>query len=286
MRVVAPLALVLFAFPSCPSAATDARAGTTPFRLMSEGRVVVPVMLNGVGPFPLLLDTGSSHSTISEDLAQVVGASPVARTVVTSPTGNDLRAVVRVDRLDLGPVTARGLLPSIVPRKSIDEHGTIQGIVGQDVLAQHRYTIEFGNRRIVWHGDQAVPSEAHSELGLDFERGRFLVELPQASGILRLVPDSGAGALVLFLPPGRLLSSLGLAPVPGIVELATLTARRDLRQVMVRELRVGRATVRDWPAAIVERPEPDTSEGDGLLPLHVFERVTFDGPGRRLLIFH
>jgi hypothetical protein len=258
----------------------------TPFRLMSQGRVVVPAMLNGVGPFQLLLDTGSSHSAISEDLAQAVGASPVARTVVTSPTGDDLRAVVRVDRLTLGPVTARGLLPSVVPLNRIDEHGTIRGIVGQDVLAAHRYTIEFANRCIVWHRDLAAPSGAHSELRLDFQRGRFLVELPQAKGILRVVPDSGAGGLVLFLQPGRPLSSLGLAPVPGIVELATLTARRDLRQVMVRELRVGRATVRDWPAAIVERPGPDGSEGDGLLPLHVFERVTFDGPGRRLLIFH
>jgi hypothetical protein len=268
-----------------PSAVGDERVDSTPFRMTTQGQVVVGAALNGSGPFPFVLDTGSSHSTISADLARLVGAPPVARTVVVSPIGEDVRAVVRLDRLTLGPVTAQGLLPSVVPLKTIDAHGIVHGIIGQDVLAAHCYTIEFVNRRIVWHQEPVEPSGGHSTLNLEFELGRFMVELPQANGVLRMVPDSGAAGLVLFVRADRPLPALALAPAPRIVELGTLSAQRDVRQVMVRELRVGRATVRDWPAALVEG-YGSGGDGDGLLPLHPFERVTFDGPRRRLLIVH
>ena len=39
-------------------------SSTTPFQLGPQGGVIVPVMLNGQGPFMLLLDTGASHSEI------------------------------------------------------------------------------------------------------------------------------------------------------------------------------------------------------------------------------
>jgi hypothetical protein len=42
--------------------------------------------------------------------------------------------------------------------------------------------------------------------------------------------------------------------------------------------------MRDVPAVNIARPKPDPAEGDGLLPLHLFERVTFDGPARVLIL--
>ena len=42
---------------------------TTTFQLGDQGGVIVPVMLNGNGPFMMLLDTGATHSVITEDVA-------------------------------------------------------------------------------------------------------------------------------------------------------------------------------------------------------------------------
>ena len=42
--------------------------------------------------------------------------------------------------------------------------------------------------------------------------------------------------------------------------------------------------MRDVPAVIIERADARPAEGDGLLPLHLFERVTFDGPARLLIL--
>jgi len=38
--------------------------------------------------------------------------------------------------------------------------------------------------------------------------------------------------------------------------------------------------MRDVPAVALDRPNRRPAEGDGLLPLHIFDRVTFDGPAR------
>ena len=69
------------------------------------------------------------------------------------------------------------------------------------MLAALRYTIDFKRRVIEWH-DQAPPRRG-LVLKLAFEDGRFLVSLPQDHVTLRLVPDSGAGGLVLFNAAGR-----------------------------------------------------------------------------------
>ena len=58
----------------------------TDVSLADQGGVLVPVMLNGMGPFRLLLDTGATHSSVSADVAHAIGARVVATTTVTTST--------------------------------------------------------------------------------------------------------------------------------------------------------------------------------------------------------
>lgn len=249
----------------------------TPFQLDAQGGVIVPVMINAQGPFAMLLDTGASHSAIDADVAAAVGAVKVAATTVISPAGDAARPVVAIARVQLGPVIVDAALPTVVPVQSFDPDGHIRGVVGQDLLSPLRYTIDFTARVIRWHdaGGTGV------ELPLVFEDGRFLVEAPQAGVRWRLVPDSGAGGLVLFT---------GRRPAPQLLDtgrqvaLRTAAASTTGREVIVRELILGGRALREVPAVVVERPQRRPAEGDGLLPLHLFERVTFDGPGRRLIV--
>jgi len=60
----------------------------TPFKLAAQGGILVPVTLNGTGPFQMLLDTGASHSSISKELAGALDAPPVARATVSTPAGD------------------------------------------------------------------------------------------------------------------------------------------------------------------------------------------------------
>lgn len=250
------------------------------FELGPQGGVTVPVMVNASGPFRMLLDTGATHSVISEEVAAVAGAKAVAKSTVITPAGETLRAVVSIDRLTVGPIAADQLLPSVVPARSFDPEGKIHGLIGQDVLASLRYTLDFKRRVVEWH--DAAPPARGIRLTLAYEDGRFLVSLPQSDFTLRLVPDSGAGALVLFHRAGR--PSRNVVDMGESAGLATAHANRPVRYVRLRELRLGSRTMRDVPAVTIERRDPLPAEGDGLLPLHLFERVTFDGPGRLLIV--
>src|SRR5688572_23411764 len=253
---------------------------TTAFQLGDQGGVIVRVMVDGSGPFRMLLDTGATHSAITEAVAAVIQAKPIARTTVITPAGETIRAIVAVDRINLGGVTAENVLPSVVPTGAFDPDGKIQGLIGQDVLARLRYTLNFKDRRVEWHDD--TPLQQGTTLPLAFEHGRFLVELQQDRCILRLVPDSGSGALVLFEPAGRL--SFDIVGGASMVELQSAEGARTARHVRVSALRLGDRIMRDFPVVTIERDTRHWAEGDGLLPLHLFERVTFDGPARMLTL--
>ncbi len=258
------------------------RAGSsTPFRLGQGGSVVVAAALNGQGPFFMLLDTGATHSAITESAARRIAARPVARSSILTATGPTVRTVVSLETLGLGPVVARNVLPSVVADGAFDRNGDVHGLIGQDVLAQLRYTLDFREHTVEWH-DGSPEAVSGTRLSLVLEHGRFLVDLPQRGQRLRLVPDSGAEGFVLFGRSAR--ESLGITEMGETVELATADAKRPARIVRLREFRLGERTLRDVRAVAIDRGELHPAEGDGLLPLHFFERVTFDGPGRLLIL--
>src|SRR4030095_1442816 len=83
--VLAAAALMLTASPRATSHSTDERS--TRFELTAHGSISLPVMLNGRGPYRMLLDTGSTHSVISSSIARSLAAPVVSRTVIVTPTG-------------------------------------------------------------------------------------------------------------------------------------------------------------------------------------------------------
>lgn len=264
------------------SAEVPGSGGATPFRSNRPGQIVVPVRLNGQGPFAFILDTGSSHSSISEPLAQTLRAPAVAKALVRSPVGLAMRPIVRLDRVDVGPESNDGVLASVVPSAMLDPNRQIDGVVGQDVLASRRYTIDLAKQKVVWHTAGASLPNSPLSLSLRVAGGRFLVELPQRDSMLLLVPDSGAEGLVLYRRDDLTLPPFMLAP--GQVRLGTTTSEANVQPVRVGELRVGPTNLVNLPAVVIDRFGSPANEGDGLLPLHLFTQVTFDGPERRLVV--
>jgi hypothetical protein len=257
-----------------------AQGATTPFILDSHGAVVVSATLNSAGPYRLLLDTGANHSTISEEVARAINAPPIARGIVSSQAGDREYLIVRVDRLALGPIAVAASLTAL-PARDLALAGAIDGVVGQDVLAELRYTIDYRRRLIDWD-DRPAASRPHAELLLTFTDGMAIVELPQGEATLQLVADSGAGGLLLFESAGRELPAMRADG--GLVRIDSFQGSRMGRSVVIDKFRVGRATFEDMPAVLVKRSDSPAHLGDGLLPLHIFGRVTFDGPGRRLIL--
>src|SRR5687768_2863415 len=95
-------------------------ASSTPFTLGDQGGIIIEVVLNGQGPFRMLLDTGATHSAITADVVEAIGARVVAQSNVISPAGGVLRPIVAVDSLKIGPVSVDVVLPSVAPAGAFD----------------------------------------------------------------------------------------------------------------------------------------------------------------------
>ena len=79
-------------------------------------------------------------------------------------------------------------------------------------------------------------------------------------------------------------SSFDIVETGVTAELWSAAASRPARLVRLRELRIGDRTIRNLTAVAISMSGHHPAAGDGLLPLHLFERVTFDGPARLLIL--
>lgn len=265
-------------------AASETVSASSAIEIDGHGAVLLPVRLNGEGPFPFLVDTGATSSAIADTLAHHLKLSPIGKVLASNPTGS-----AEFDIVSIASATASG--------RSIDDlHVVVMrsaslnrvapravGILGEDVLRQASFTIDYERARFAW-APVGETTDRRRALVLKWARGRWLVNLPQGSkraDALWMVADSGASAFVFFdrgAPLGVTTSPLTLP-----VGVTTVGGAALARGVLVRELRAGPATFHDKAAVIIDRRADDV-DSDGLLPLCAFARVTFDVTTRTLTV--
>jgi predicted aspartyl protease len=112
-----------------------------PTRRDRIGRIWAPVYLDGKGPFRLVLDTGASHSAVTAQVADAMGAQ--ARTGSTvrvhGDTGTAIVPVIRVDELLVGDLALRPAKLPVV----LDVFGGADGVLGNEGLHDKRIVIDF-----------------------------------------------------------------------------------------------------------------------------------------------
>ena len=118
----------------------------SPTRRDQIGRIWAPVMINGHGPFRLVLDTGASHSAVTELVALALGipTDRSAPVILRGVTGFATVPTIRVDTLTVGDLAVDSPILPIVP----DALGGAQGILGSEGLAGKRIFIDFRHDRI------------------------------------------------------------------------------------------------------------------------------------------
>jgi predicted aspartyl protease len=119
----------------------------SPTRRDQIGRIWAPVMINGHGPFRMVLDTGASHSAVTALVALALGiptdqSPPV---ILHGVTGFATVPTIKVDTLTVGDLSVDSPVLPIVP----DALGGAQGILGSEGLAGKRIFIDFRHDKIV-----------------------------------------------------------------------------------------------------------------------------------------
>lgn len=153
------------------------------------GRIWAPVLINGKGPFRLVLDTGASHSAIISRVADSLGVSALTDPIlVRGVTGSAVVSAVHVDRMEVGDLLIE---PSILPIVA-DVFGGAEGVLGREGLPDKRITADF--RR-----DKLVISRSHREraatgfnvIPLKMTRGLLTTEVRVGSIRALAIIDTG-----------------------------------------------------------------------------------------------
>jgi predicted aspartyl protease len=112
------------------------------------GRIMVKVMVNGQGPFPFVVDTGASHSTVSPTLVKTLGLntnnSPPIE--LDGITGSALVPGVTVNSLEAGTWAA---WHQPMPVLWAPVMGGAEGILGAAGLSEDSLMIDFIHDRVV-----------------------------------------------------------------------------------------------------------------------------------------
>lgn len=277
---ISVIATTLLLSTLSPATAT-ANPAPTPFVLLDDGSIVVPVTIGGTGPYRFVVDTGSSRTVISTRLWQELRLPVMSKTRMVTPAGRDEAYVVRLTGLSICCPSEFTVEAAVMTADRYAAGQRVDGLIGQDVLSTVIYTIDYARRAIVWHSAADLPDGLR--LPLDVSAQRVLVSLPQYSGDpspLSLIPDSGSDALVLF---AHARDKLQMTPLDvGVV--SGVAGTRLAHRVQLEDLVVGQARLQNPLAVLIDSGEPAALMGDGLLPLHGFSTVTFNVAGGFMIV--
>lgn len=137
-----------------PATRADAMGGNVDDSLFATptthdhiGRVVVPVKINGRGPYRFIVDTGANHSTISPELVRELGLKTDSEALVTLDgiTGAAQVTYVSIDRLQAGDLT---LEDTALPVVWAPVMAGADGILGAAGMAEKSLLIDFQRNRV------------------------------------------------------------------------------------------------------------------------------------------
>ncbi|AXC16236.1 hypothetical protein ACPOL_7036 (plasmid) [Acidisarcina polymorpha] len=256
-------------------------------RLVAGALLVVPVKINGKGPFDFMVDTGSQLNVINPALATMFQVKSQG-TVGLVTTSMVLHApVVILDSLQTGLLTVDKPLAAVQdlgPIQAADPR--IRGVLGENFLAHFDFLIDYPHRllclddaklmRRKLRGDP-IPLLASKDSETDLPLTHRLVVTVNLSATGRrpvlLQVDSGSDGQILFAGNKELEEPLlKLAKLQG---LEVGEARRAFVVLPSQDMRLGSRVLRKirfvMPANGAQSPPEEGA--DGILSTILFRRV-------------
>jgi len=129
-------------------AAEIAGDGEVAFTMAGQGgaAIVVPVEINGTGPYQLVLDTGATMTCLDRGLVERLELPKPVGMVGYGATIGQAGAVSlhRIDTLAVGGITAKRLNACALDLQSVRKVGLeVDGLLGLNFLRSFRVTLDF-----------------------------------------------------------------------------------------------------------------------------------------------
>jgi hypothetical protein len=230
--------------PDKSPAAADALYAI-PTRLDRIGRIIVPVMVNGQGPFSFVLDTGANATALTPHLASRLGL-PVDETLMMTMngvTGSASFPTAAVDRVEAGAA----VLPA--QRLVVANASTVgaDGVLGVDGFKDKVVLVDFIRDRVrVLDARAHRPSPELTRIPARLRFGRLLIiDATVGSNRVKGVIDTGGqrtlGNMALYSAL-RLHSGANERNVTDVI--GATEARQTGEQHVVEAISMGRLTIR------------------------------------------
>jgi predicted aspartyl protease len=234
--------------------------------------VLVPVRVNGTGPYHFVVDTGATTTTLDDRVATELGLRDTGDIEIVTSAGMFRTPSGAVDELAIGTTRISRLAVSWMRHDELKrDDRRISGVLGQDVLRRRTLTIDYSRRHITLTTDPCADGDVGIDLAWSESRPMVsaAVQGRGLPGAARLVLDSAANALVLFT-----------APRSGARRASLSTHQASVSTEFLPRVPVVLGGVRREGPAVLIAPAAPRAE-TGLLPTVWFDRICIDGPRSR-----
>jgi predicted aspartyl protease len=117
------------------------------FSLMRDSLVVVPVTLNGAGPYKFLLDTGATNTIVSSRVADHLKIQAFRHATLLT-AGGELPITVRIVKtVKIGSVEITDMQIAVA-EADVFRKLEVDGIIGADCLKQFKISIDYTRRML------------------------------------------------------------------------------------------------------------------------------------------
>ena len=225
---------------------TEGPAFAVPTSRDGSGRIIAPVMVNGLGPFHFMFDTGATRTILAASTLAKLGLTPDPQTRiwVQGVSANASVATVELKTLDAGDLHFHDLTVPVLTGPVL--HG-VDGILGMDGLEGMKLSADFLHDRITIAKSRGSRAPlAFSVIPIKLVSENLLVAGSQVGHVrVKAIIDTGGpqtlgNAALLEALTSRDGASGQLIPVPVID--ATDTTHRGLRY-RVSGVRLGAAGI-------------------------------------------
>jgi hypothetical protein len=260
------------------SAAANGSHNGEPIRLVNGFPVIVTV-INGKGPFRLLIDTGATRCAVRRSVALRASLIPHREVLLATMVGENRVSVastaVRVGARQVPE--AEVVINDLPGLDRLESH--VDGLLGQNVLAVGPYLIDYKARRL-WFDDPATAKAQRfgppKHVEFSFNRPILSVRVDSNAIPSNLILDSGVDHLVT-----QCGNRCGM-----LIDERTVQAVTNAGEMLVQKGRVRVAVVGPQKffrmEAVFMKKTPDPNNADGSVPLAWFAAVYVD-PVKRLI---
>ena len=194
------------------------RPTTIPIRIESH-LPIVTVMINGKGPYNMILDTGSPTVVLRPDIAQqlalpkgAIHGSEFARSI----GGVDTVIFKRIAKLTLGEVEFKDLDAKLIdiPSDYLGPGVHIDGLLGLRVFSQLLLTIDYPNSQLILTPNQYLGTDSPHVIPARLQKAQhLLVDLPVNGKTMTFTLDTGTSMGFFLLDSDAQKLSFSQGPI-------------------------------------------------------------------------